>query len=199
MPVRRVNGKLTVVTGPPCAGKTTVAERLRDALRVPLFAKDEVKVALFDTLGWGGREWSKKLDTAVYEVLFHTIAVELGAGRTLIVESNFRPAAHTGRLRALLARCGASAMQVFCRCDPDTIAERFKRRAERGERHPGHRDDLLLAELPRILEPGRYGPMDLGGPVVEVEASGDSPTGFQALFARVGEFLDPRNDPAEQE
>ena len=39
---------VVVVTGPPAAGKTTVAREIARSLRLPLVAKDTIKEALFD-------------------------------------------------------------------------------------------------------------------------------------------------------
>ena len=52
---------LIVVTGAPCAGKTTLARRIAETFRLPLIAKDDIKESLFDSLGWKDREWSKQL------------------------------------------------------------------------------------------------------------------------------------------
>ena len=52
---------LVVVTGAVASGKTTVAVPLARALGLPLLAKDTVKEALFDSLGTGDPDWSKRL------------------------------------------------------------------------------------------------------------------------------------------
>ena len=42
---------LLVVTGPPCAGKTTLAAQLGLELSLPVVHRDVLKEILFDTLG----------------------------------------------------------------------------------------------------------------------------------------------------
>ena len=61
---------LVVVTGMPAAGKTTVAESLSRSLSLPLVAKDAVKERFYDTLGTGDLEWSERLGTASFALLF---------------------------------------------------------------------------------------------------------------------------------
>jgi predicted kinase len=61
---------LVVVTGASGSGKSTIAQDLASELGLPLLAKDDVKEALFDTLGVGDRDWSRRLGVATYEILF---------------------------------------------------------------------------------------------------------------------------------
>src|SRR3954470_11229689 len=89
---------LVGITGAPGSGKSTVARALASELALPLLAKDDVKEPLFDTLGVGDREWSRKLGAAAYEILFAVAHRVLGSGASCILESNF---SHAEPLRSL--------------------------------------------------------------------------------------------------
>jgi predicted kinase len=88
---------LVVVTGAPGPGKTTVAQALAAELELPLVTKDDVKEALFDALGTGDREWSRRLGRAAYDVLFVMARRLLEAGTSCVLESNFSTEDHTRR------------------------------------------------------------------------------------------------------
>lgn len=74
------NQLLILITGHPCTGKTTLGKRLAEELNLPFVSKDDFKELLFDTLGWKDREWSKKLGTASYTILYHVAESILKTG-----------------------------------------------------------------------------------------------------------------------
>jgi predicted kinase len=150
---------LTLVTGPPASGKTTLARPLAAQLGLPLLAKDTVKEALFDSLGTGDRAWSRRLGGASYAVLL-ALAADLPAA---VLDANFYPA-HAAAVRAACPR----PIEVFCRCPAEEVERRFLQRA--ATRHPGHVDRTLGPELRGLLAAGPR-PLNLGGPVLEVDTS----------------------------
>ena len=150
---------MVLVTGPPAAGKTTLAGPLAAALGLPLIGKDLIKEALFDALGTGDRAWSRRLGAASFEVLY-AVASALPA---VVLDANLGPEAGP-RLRAP----DADLVEVFCRCPPEEVERRFAARAPR--RHPGHVDHQLAPEVKAALA-GGIGPLRLGGPVLEVDSA----------------------------
>lgn len=162
---------LIIVSGPPAAGKTTLARRLARELALPLFVRDDIKEHLFDTLGWSDREWSKKLGLASWTILHHLIAEMLQAKQSLVVESNFRNEFDRDRFLALKARYACQTLQVLCQAGERVLLERFTRRAGSPERHPGHVDHLNCDEIADRLRQGQWGALDIGGPVLTVDTS----------------------------
>src|SRR5919199_1492909 len=103
-----------VVTGAPASGKTTIGRALASRLGLPYLSKDLFKEALFDSLGWQDREWSRRVGSASMDLLFRTAAALLDAGRSVALESNFYAAWDTPRLRELGERHGCRFVQVVC-------------------------------------------------------------------------------------
>jgi predicted kinase len=152
---------LIVVTGAPGSGKSTLSQALASELELPLLAKDDVKEALFQALGTGDREWSRKLGGATYEVLFAVARRLLESGISCILESNFSQAEP---LRSLPP---ARVVQIFCTAPAELILDRYSRRA----RHPGHLDDEIVAELRERLANREWRPLNLRGKLIEVDTS----------------------------
>ena len=145
---------LVVVTGPPAAGKSTVATELARELRLPLLAKDGFKETLFDALGTGDREWSRRLGRATFPLLLHAVARVLEAGGGAVLEANFTP----GRAEAELAALPAHRrVQVWCTAPVDVLVERYARRA--AGRHPGHLDTTMVDEIRARVATDEWGPL----------------------------------------
>ena len=142
---------VVVVTGPPAAGKTSVARELAARLRLPLIAKDTIKEALFDGLGTGDLAWSRRLGEATYLAMLGLAEESVGAGASLVLEANFIRGGET-RLAALPARF----VQVHCSAPLEVLLERYGSR----ERHPGHVDAERIDALAEAVRSGRHDPLD---------------------------------------
>jgi predicted kinase len=156
---------LVLVTGPPAAGKTTVARPLARRLALPMIGKDTIKEALFDALGTGDREWSRRLGGASYAVML-ALARQVPAA---VLDANFYP----DHGPALLEAC-RRPIEVFCCCSVSELERRFTVRAP--TRHPGHVDQVLDD---RVKATFGTGPLALGGPLLELNTA--SPVDMAAV------------------
>lgn len=167
---------LVVVQGPPAAGKTTVAREIAQRLRLPLFAKDTVKEALFDGLGTGDLEWSHQLGVGTYEVLAALAEEAVAVGASVVLEGNFvRGSDLERRLAALPARF----VQIHCSAPLELLIERYRSR----ERHPGHVDGERTDRLREAVESHRHDPLDLPGETIRIDTS--MPVDVAAIAGRI--------------
>jgi predicted kinase len=168
--------KLIIILGSPASGKTTLARRLGLHWSVPVLCKDDVKEALFDSLGQGDRAWSRLLSQASFTTLVRLAERQLSLGQSCIVEGNWR-AVNVPGIEPVLRSTGARAVQLWCCADPAEIVRRFTART----RHAGHLDALMpraeleqaACEAPMFLE--------LEGPRFIFHS--DAPQAFDALIA----------------
>lgn len=161
---------MVVVSGPPGAGKSTLAVPLAAALGLPLLSKDVIKETLFDALGHVDTDRlasSRRLGAAAMELLWR-LAAECPAA---VVEANFRSRSPYERdqLRALSPR----PVEVYCRLPAALAAVRYAARGARSDHHPVH----VMRSLPASAFEEFQEPMGLG-PVCEVDTSApvDVPT-----------------------
>jgi predicted kinase len=176
---------LIIVCGPSGGGKSSVAGHLSQALSVPLIAKDDLKEVLFDSLGWGDRERSRALSDAAYRLMFHLAERQLAAGRSCILEANFRPEAGA-LLRDLGVRSPYRAITVRCFADHKVLLERMQRRAHEPLRHPGHLDAQLLPEAGKLI---REGSVDVEGPLIEVDTTNPQSVGLAGVARLIEQLM----------
>jgi predicted kinase len=164
------------VTGPPAAGKTTIAHHLARRLRLPLITKDTIKEALFDELGVGDLEWSARLGAATYGVMLALVEESVTTGGSLVVEANF---VRGSELEARFAVLPAPIVQVHCSAPLEVLLERYAARS----RHPGHVDAKRIDGLREAVETGRHDPLDLAGETIRVDTS--QPVDVETLAAQI--------------
>jgi predicted kinase len=149
----------------PAAGKTTIARALATELKLPLVTKDDVKESLFDVLGTGDSDWSRRLGRATYEVMFVFCREVLAAGLPVVAEANFFAGSQEEQFRALPPH---RLVQIHCSAPLELLVERY---ADRRDRHPGHLDRVRVTELRERFASGAHAPLRLDGGLIEVDTS----------------------------
>jgi predicted kinase len=154
--------RIVFVSGPPGAGKTTLALQLASLLGMSLVSKDTIKEAIWDALDLpaGSAEASARAGTAAMETLWALAAY----GDGMILEANFRP--HSEYERGRLISLDANVVEVYCRCNPEEAARRFVERAKLAKHHPAHVRTTVSTEFLAEFD----GPMRIG-PVIEVNTT----------------------------
>jgi len=162
-----------LVAGWPGSGKSTLATALAAELGLPLLAKDEIKEALMDGLGYPATvAQSRRLGRAATLAMLRVAQRCPGA----VLDSTWFEYADP-LVRQLPGRCA----EVICTVPVELARARYRARA--GQRHAGHLDEARTeAELwgapPRSPR---------AGPVLEVDTSG--PVDVHELAATLTRLL----------
>jgi len=80
-------------------------------------------------------------------------------------------------------------IQVMCQCDGQILFERFKKRSESGERHPGHCDSSNYDEFKELLLKGKFEPMDIGGEIVIFDSTDLKNLDVEKVFNKIQQFI----------
>jgi predicted kinase len=181
---------LVLVSGPPGAGKTTLAKQLGAELSYPVIDRDDIKDSLFDSLGWSDREWSKKVGGASWELLFVLAERLIAAGVSVILDSNFERGKHP-QLRRMAERYSFTIVEVHCRTDDVVMAERFRKRWEAGNRHPGHTDVYTTEEeYLAVLATRDFVPVEESGSIAHVDTTSSESIDLQGIVQQIREAAD---------
>jgi predicted kinase len=180
---------IIIVTGRPAAGKSTLARWLSQELKLPLVSKDSIREELFDRLGWKDRKWAQELGKASVDMMFYFARAELEVGHSIIMDNSFYPPVSNPRFQALKKQYKAESIQIVCDSDRETLFQRFKARADSGNRHPGHGDYDVLKELHMNLADTSSQILEIGGSVIEVDTTDFAKVDYQEILKQVKSSL----------
>ena len=172
---------LTLVTGRPGAGKTTLARKLAPAIHCPLLSRDDIKEGIVNTTGNRGTP-NDNTTLLTFETFFDTIEFLLKRNVTLVAEAAFqhhRWAPKIDRLQNL-----ADIRVIICQIEPKLANERIQlRRTLDPEWDKFHNPPL---DQTRQVEPRAYEPPRLALPTLSVDTSHDYDPEFEKIldFAR---------------
>ena len=159
---------LILVSGPPAAGKTTLARRLAAEFSLPLVNKDGIKELLFDTVGTQRLRVVAKSGPGEHRAALRLHRAPAGGRRLADRRKQLPREADSARLAELRGRQEFVPLQIHCTASADVLEERNERRRHTAERHPGHIQSPQASLKPHI-EAGIWRPLHIEGQTVIVQ------------------------------
>ncbi|MDE3250847.1 MAG: ATP-binding protein [Bacteroidota bacterium] len=159
---------LVIVTGPPAAGKTTLAKILAGKTGYSLISRDQLKEDYCRVDGTAQLYPGNALNLYIYNRFFELIKSSLSKGKPVIAEAAFQHPLWEPKLPELSDK--SSIYIVHCRVEPIIAKERFMRRLlEQPERRLVH-DDHRPENMSCIAANYHY--LETPAPTLSVDSSG---------------------------
>ena len=174
---------LVVVSGPPGAGKTTLAHLLARTIGCPAICRDEIKEGMVHATGDFVPAPSDELALRTLPTFFQVLALLLGAGVTTVAEAAFQDRVWRPYLQPL--RGLADIRVVHCQVTAETAGTRIQRRQGENPTRRAHADAHRINHQAHAAGHDGFHRVQLDVPEIEVDTSDDYRPNLDEIVAFV--------------
>ena len=178
----RTRPTLVVVSGPPGAGKTTLAHRLASRIGCPAICRDEIKEGMVHATNADFvAAPDDELNLRTLPTFFQVLQVLLAAGVTTVAEAAYQDRLWRPGLRPLAGQ--ADLRVVHCQVPASTAWARIQHRRQQNPARRAHADGHLADRETHAARHDRFDRVRLGVPELDVETSDDYRPGLDEIAA----------------
>lgn len=190
-----MGNQMIIIEGYLAAGKSSFAEKLSQALKVPYLIKDTFKIALCSTVAMEDRKQSSRFSAITFDGMLYVADRLLEVGCPLIMEGNFVPAGVKDRdesdaIRKVLEKHQCETLTFKFTGDTRVLHKRFAKREESPERGQANRIGSAVSYEDFDMWCHNLDSFDLGGKVIRVDTTDFDRVDYNEMIETARQFME---------
>ena len=166
--------KCVIVTGRPGSGKTTLARKLGERLRMPLISRDDIKEGYVNTSGLKHDELPPNTNGLVTELFFGIVNHYLAGNIAVVIEAAFQHHVWEPKITEIVELAHVSI--IVCSVDEAVAARRHLQRGLENPDREFYHGDRRVAHYRKtgeVLFPESYLVPHFDLPTIQVSTDGE--------------------------
>lgn len=183
---------IIIISGPPSAGKSTLAKKLSERYRFPIVSCDSIKELLFDAFHCNNLALYKMSRAASYNLMYSIIELFLQCKQPFIIDSVLSSREIKKKLSRIHQNYNFKCLHINLAASGKILWERYQKRSASGLRHPGYLDNLRKKQLEKRILKGYSRPPNIKGKIIEIDTTDFKKINYNKLFTEINKFLNKK-------
>lgn len=181
--------KVIIISGPPGAGKSTIAKKIAKVFNLPVVSCDPIREFLYDTFGYTDLLTFKRDRKASFGLMFLIIKLLLKSSQSFIIDSAFALSENREKIEKLYKKNKFDCLQINLKAEGIVLWARYQNRILSGKKHPAYLYHFRLNHLRRVARRGFTVPPRINGKILPIDTTNFKKVDYKKITKEVKAFL----------
>jgi|GEM_PF-1885909 len=180
--------KVIIVSGPPCAGKTTLAEKLAKRFKLPIISRKMIRDLLFNTYDCEDLSIFNKSRQVGFNIMFILIKLFLHRSQSFIIDSAFNSDRSRKKICEFQKKYKFDCLLIDLRATGEVLWSRYQARIKLEQKRQDYFFNSRLRQIKKLAFRGFTPAPKISGKTIKIDMTNFKKVNYQKIIQEVKAF-----------